>query len=534
MINVEELLSNLDLSPTRKKNLKEKVYYFLSLLTRTNDNYEFLYERDGYKRICSRIQKSILDKDYYTILSLLSESKDPIIEKNKSWRNDPLHGECQGFRLKKKYDTGEVKIKELSKKLAYRIILKSKQGKVEMNEKYKFLIEQFSTNKITIHPNAFSLLRSLYTILYEKANCNDYQILAIKNFIGRSLYYIKKIEEGELWNSVSVNNHRLNSFFTAMPKELRRFILVNGEPLDMIDIKSSQPYILSTILNSKFYLSIQDNTYNLKTIHPLIHNKILEQIQNHNNFYKHFYKINNQATNYKYTTRSHLYMWGEFLNKPELLSLIDYIKFDFSKDFYQSMINNLKPEDYGFTDLADLREAVKNNIMLILFDDNYRNRNNNQYFQIFRKKYPGINSWIERVHSRIGRKEFAYILQRTESYLMLNSVSRRFMTDNPNAPLLTVHDALYTIPGYINKLAETTRSVLFEITGVNSGLKLTAQNLEATTDQKTVDLRWKKIQKINSKKNFENASSSIFESNIKMAEAFLGMSENLENFFFKN
>jgi hypothetical protein len=227
-------------------------------------------------------------------------------------------------------------------------------------------------------------------------------------------------------------------------------------------------------------------------------------------------------------------MWGEFLNKPELLSLIDYIKFDFSKDFYQSMINNLKPEDYGFTDLADLREAVKNNIMLILFDDNYRNRNNNQYFQIFRKKYPGINSWIERVHSRIGRKEFAYILQRTESYLMLNSVSRRFMTDNPNAPLLTVHDALYTIPGYINKLAETTRSVLFEITGVNSGLKLTAQNLEATTDQKTVDLRWKKIQKINSKKNFENASSSIFESNIKMAEAFLGMSENLENFFFKN
>jgi hypothetical protein len=108
------------------------------------------------------------------------------------------------------------------------------------------------------------------------------------------------------------------------------------------------------------------------------------------------------------------------------------------------------------------------------------------------------------------------------------------MTDNPNAPLLTVHDALYTIPGYINKLAETTRSVLFEITGVNSGLKLTAQNLEATTDQKTVDLRWKKIQKINSKKNFENASSSIFESNIKMAEAFLGMSENLENFFFKN
>ncbi len=520
-VNVEELLSHLELSPTRKRNLKEKIYYFLSLLTRTNDNHEFLYDSDGFKRICSRIQKSILDKDFYIIISLLCDTSDSIIERNKSWRNSATNGECQGFRLRKKYDTGDVQIKELSKKLSDRIILKSKQGKGEINEKYKFLTDQFLINKITIHPNAFSLLRKLYDLLYEKANGNKYQIIVIKNFIGRSLHYIKKVEEGELWNSVSSNNHRVNSFFTAMPKELRRFILVNGEPLDMLDIKSSQPYILSTILKSKFYLSNQTNTYNLPTIYPSIYDKIQQQIINHNNQYKQFYKINPQATNYINTTRTHLYMWGEFLNEKEFKSLIDYTKFDFSEDFYQSLISDLNPEDYGFRDLKELRDAVKSNIMLILFDDNYRNRNNNQYFQIFRNKYPGINSWIERVHVRIGRKDFAYLLQRTESYLMLNSVSRRFLLENPKAPLLTVHDALYTIPEYINNLTDTTTSVLSDITGVKCGLTITSNNLEPEVDHKTIDRRWKKIEKINSKRALEKASSGIFEVNIRMAEEFL-------------
>ena len=39
-INVAELINNLDISRTRKSNLKVKTYYLLSVITDTNDNYK--------------------------------------------------------------------------------------------------------------------------------------------------------------------------------------------------------------------------------------------------------------------------------------------------------------------------------------------------------------------------------------------------------------------------------------------------------------------------------------------------------------
>ena len=39
-INVAELINNLDISRTRKSNLKLKTYYLLSVITDTNDNYK--------------------------------------------------------------------------------------------------------------------------------------------------------------------------------------------------------------------------------------------------------------------------------------------------------------------------------------------------------------------------------------------------------------------------------------------------------------------------------------------------------------
>jgi len=81
-IDVVKLLKERGLSKTRIKSMRDKIYYFLSLLTRNNDNVKFLLDSQKYRKICSCIQKKIHgNTEFYQILSILESHEDPIIEK---------------------------------------------------------------------------------------------------------------------------------------------------------------------------------------------------------------------------------------------------------------------------------------------------------------------------------------------------------------------------------------------------------------------------------------------------------------------
>jgi len=52
-VDVPKLLKEEGLSAIRMKSMRDRIYYFLSLITRTNDNVKFIYDDGEYKRICS-------------------------------------------------------------------------------------------------------------------------------------------------------------------------------------------------------------------------------------------------------------------------------------------------------------------------------------------------------------------------------------------------------------------------------------------------------------------------------------------------
>ena len=146
-INVAGLVDTLKVSPTRTTNLKHKIYYFLSLLTDTNDSYRLNSDNGGYHNLCSFELKKILgNKDFYIIRDLLLNPDNPIIELDRSWHNPKgsSSGYCQGYRITPKYNTGEVIYKTLPKKLS-KVILK--HNKVEdtngATPNYHFLLNQF-------------------------------------------------------------------------------------------------------------------------------------------------------------------------------------------------------------------------------------------------------------------------------------------------------------------------------------------------------------------------------------------------------
>lgn len=536
-IDVAKLLKDQGLSKTRMKSMRDKIQYFLSLITRTNDNVMFLFD-DGnsHKKICSCIQKKLLGNvDYYYIIKLLTDKENPIISRNKKWKSknkkksedqiEEQNGFCQGFKITSKFDTGNIKIVRINKNLSNRIIENSKS---EISKSYKFLTNQFNTHEITIDKRSYEYIKNYYLELKKLSNNNQHTDILIKNFVGRWLHYIKRLENKDLWCRVSKENHRLNSTFTSMPKELRNFILINGKPLEMIDIKSSQPYILSSILKTRFFLENKIG-YNLRSIHNDIYKTIKLASDESSIFYKNNPIITDNSPYKIESTRSSLYMWCEFLSENQAQSVAEYGLYEFKTDFYQDIIdkNIADFDDDLLKNKNELRDKLKHVMMLILFDDNYQNRNNNFFIKLFKKVYPGVNALIEKIHRNIGKKEFAYIMQRTESYLMLNNVSRKFNEKFQQAPIFTIHDALYTSHEYINDLNEIAANTLEEITGKTPGIKQTSSDLSVIPDAPAVEKRWAKMKNINTKLKYEKIEHTILINNIILAEEFL---KNLENF----
>ncbi|MBM3202723.1 hypothetical protein FJZ55_02275, partial [Candidatus Woesearchaeota archaeon] len=461
-VPVTRLVDAQNASPTRATNLKNKIYYFLSLLTDTNDNYRLNLKSNGFRNLCSHNLKKILgNKDFYLIRKLLLNPDNPIIEVDQSWRNAKYaggNGFCQGYRLRHEYNTGEVVYKTLPHKLS-RLIEKYDSGDEKpLPHDYGFLLDQFDEHAITIDPLGYDFVRRMGTSLLNRVeNNNPYQTNLIHNLIGRWLYYLNQIDKGKIWRKVSAKNHRLNSSITNLPKLLRPFLLCNGEPLFCVDVSSSQPYILSSIMKKEFWVNTNDG-YNLKTIYPELYSELVDNgmvddsvSYSTNNIYEYYSNHTGYTTTYYSSSQidSSSFMWCNFFDPIEMESLYRYTKSPFYLDFYSHLLNQY----YTFIPSSDNkgvkdREKLKGSMMYVLFDNNRHHRTNNEQIQVFKTVYPGVERWIGLLHDKIGTSCFSYLLQRAESYLLLHIICREFHLRYPMAPLITIHDGILTTRNY--------------------------------------------------------------------------------------
>lgn len=159
--------------------------------------------------------------------------------------------------------------------------------------------------------------------------------------------------------------------------------------------------------------------------------------------------------------------------------------------------------------------------MYVLFDDNSNHRNHNEYIKIFQTVFPGVDNWIKIIHNIIGKRKFSYLLQRTESYIILGVICREFNQLYPNAPLFTIHDGIFTTDKYSNHLNRFVLSRLQEITGVVSGCKTKKYETSSEPEEKDIESKWMKIKSINNKKKFDKKSRGVFISNVDRGYEFL-------------
>jgi hypothetical protein len=540
-VDVKSMVSGLNLSGTLSKNLKYRMYYTLSRIVVHDGNMEFYEDNDYYRTMCSENMKDILGPRYYRhAMNLLMDTDDPVIECNQSYQTGKY---CKSYRLTDKYNTGDVEYRSLADDLDMVNRIKANRPSyregLAMMDKYDFLISQFDKHRLSVDPCVYEYIFNMYRQLKERViRDNKYQQMIIHNLIGRWLKILDRLNDGDLNPMVSGKNHRLNSLFTQIPKNLRPWILCDGKPLVGVDAMACQPYLLASVMKDEFY-SFSIEGYNLKTIYPSLYQDLYDRNvvkgiwDKGNNWvvsstgYTSNYVINNTLTisnnisNTSSTIKYSPFMWCHFFEPTEIKNIQEYQSIPFKEDYYSFVIKTNLETEITPEELEKERTSFKKSTMYILFDGNQSRRKNNPKVKYMNQCYPGVNKWLELALEYIGGKELSYILQRSESYFLLNKVSRRFNHDIPNAPIFTIHDGLYTHEEYVDHLQTLISDTGLELTGILPGVKIECSKIESTPSIEDVNNHWKKVKWVTNQKQFDKKKRRVFQSNIDRAFKFI-------------
>lgn len=511
-LNLEEIIEGVDGNKTKKKFIEDGMVYFLSLLT--IDNYYHYKFKDGFRKLNNDILEFVIGK---------GERKSRTAEIKRILRS---HGVIeikthrkghysQSFRLTETYNTGKIKRIPLSDRIQLKLMEykdRKKKSKEIVEKDYSHLFLQFEKHSIEVDfENANIFLKDLFNKILTKTNrvhnFKDNTLDSLYNYTGRTVSLLNDLQHKNYRYSVSESNNRLHSNLTSLPRILRPFIQIDGKPIGEVDIKSSQSYILSTILTDEF-MNNEKNNYNLEIIHPQLKQIILDS--------KHFI-VSNKVSNPHFVL-------GVFLNDEKFKGLKRYIDFDFRNDYYQFLIDEglrLFPEfmvrHKGF---VNGRDYVKKHIMNYLFDRNLLNRDNNPVVQLMNLIFPEISNYVEQFILYIGKTEFSSLLQRTESYLILDNVCVEIVKKNKDIPYFTIHDSIISTQEHLDTISNIVFETMKSVTGKPVGVK--SKNYEPLTvvsDDLVNDI-WKKI-KIVSKEDFENKRTYILSNNISIGKEFL-------------
>ena len=284
-------------------------------------------------------------------------------------------------------------------------------------------------------------------------------------------------------------------------------------------------------MQSRFYYDTSVG-YNLYTIYPelykiLLGNGTIDTSISYSStldikyYYSSHTGYTTNTSSYN-TNNSSSFMWCNLFTTSELDSINKYTQSPFYLDFYKNVLDRY----YVYTNTprniqTDDRDKLKGTMMFVLFDDNQNHRNNNHHIKIFQTVYPGVERWINQVHKLIGKQRFSYLLQRAESYLLLNVICREFNEQNPTAPLLTIHDGVFTTSKHVQKLKGLVLKRLNELTGVLAGCKIKSSQIDPNPQIQDIENEWAKIEPINTEEKYLKNINGVFITNINRGSDFL-------------
>lgn len=262
-------------------------------------------------------------------------------------------------------------------------------------------------------------------------------------------------------------NLRFHSLFTNILKEFRYFIRINGNKLIEFDLKSSNLYVLATILNYNFF-NEKKSKYNLFKIYRKLHKK----------------QANLKDAKEKEETtegregarrRKNPYLCPTFFEQEDL---VEFKQISFEDGFYESLIQITKDHHPNllvkYPSLGK-RSSVKQMALSFLTDTEKKHREHMAVVKLMKRVFPSICEFVSsNLVYRNLKSPMAYLLQRAESFLVLDIVAKELIDILPNIKVLTIHDCFLLEDANLNteEIIFNIKRILSDFTGITPGVSV--------------------------------------------------------------
>lgn len=287
-------------------------------------------------------------------------------------------------------------------------------GCIELD--YSLAIEQIDNNLATEDINVDS---------YNSAFC-------ALEMIENEQYFAKQDEYG-----------RLHTNITNLKKECRPFIKVNGNGLVSLDLKNSQPFFSTLILNSEFWENSDEEI-----------NKIT---------------VDNIKFNIKDRVDIHSIIM--FLKSAEHNDdLLLYKEFVINGSLYEYFQDCLLAIGIKCKSRAD----AKTRIFQILFSMEMHLANNKSAL-LFKSIFPSVYE-LFRLIKQSEHNTLSILLQSIEGQIFLEGIAGNFIKNNPDIPIYTIHDSVLVPIAKADGLDVEMINYIEEMTGYKPSIEVEILN----------------------------------------------------------
>jgi len=331
------------------------------------------------------------------------------------WKNYCAGRNSRMYRL---IDEGKTDFRTISdNKLIYRIEKNRRKIRLQNSKKYPALNEYI--HKIEIDYEAAQ--KTIETTYLKNIREGNVKAEGRRTF---SLCEIDRIQSDEIFIKVNKTNGRLDSNYTRLPSELLQHLNINGNSLRELDICNSQLFFAAALLNPT-----------PEIIHLM--NRILV----------HSFTILVKSLQLSQCKDVKLYT-----------SLVT------SGKFYDFMMEKFKEHEIYFKDRKGLKEQL-----FIVFFGKSNAAKYNPAAKLFKFIFPNVQILFDAI-KKDEHNLLAILLQKIESYTILERVSKMILSELPGLPFITRHDSL--LPSGImvcndaDKVKEIMLKTIQEVTGL--------------------------------------------------------------------
>ncbi|MGI4739327.1 MAG: hypothetical protein ACRYG7_29530 [Janthinobacterium lividum] len=370
-------------------------------------------------------------------------------------------GKSRRFRLSATLESSAQVHKELAttvrnRYLNHEIDKKTKQEKSLQNLKH--LTQWFEGSRLTVQPKKlhafleFSFTKISKMIAQSSHHEDVKQELQARAILrmNHQLESIRRVLAGDFRPSNTGRDERLHTLLTQMKRELRSFLLYDGEPLVSLDIRSSQPYFFTALLSKKFYIMGERQIHGWKSL-----------VSGLATSSQPLPSTSNTNTNI-YST---IFPGASKLSKKQLFMKCVFPLISWSEGFYKDFSRRINGNEPTPAEV----DRIKKKSMWLFFEPKGRKFHSSE-FKDFTAFYPIEAGVIQGIHS-VKPGLLPLLLQRLEARVLLYDITKTITSRLPAAPLFTIHDSILTTPKYASQVKEIMITELTTYIGVAPGIK---------------------------------------------------------------